>query len=94
MLYILKHKCDTLLTTTNYLADISPYGHVKWLQTDNGTEFTSEPFQQLLVLNRLKHYQSAPYSPHIFGTTCFYVQNKTKLDPRCGQKASLSAMIN
>ena len=43
-----------------YLADITPY--VKCLQTDNGTEFTSEPFQWLLVLNRIKHEQSASYS--------------------------------
>ena len=61
MLYFLKHKSDTLFTTKKYLA---PYGHVKCLQTDNGTEFTSESFQWLLVLNRIKHEQSALYSPH------------------------------
>ena len=27
-------------------------------------EFTSEPFKQLLVLNRIKHEQLAPYSLH------------------------------
>ena len=64
MLYFLKHKSNTLLTTTKYLADITPYGHVKCLQTDNGMEFTSEPFQQLLMLNRIKRKRSAPYSPH------------------------------
>ena len=64
MLYFLKHKSDTLLTKKRYLADITPYGHVKCLQIDNGTEFTPEPFQQLLVLNRIKHEQSAPYSLH------------------------------
>ena len=66
MLYFLKHKYDTLLTTKKYLADITPHGHVKCLRTDNGTEFTSEPFQQLL--NRIKHMLSAPYSPHQNGT--------------------------
>ena len=55
MLYFLKHKSDTLLATMKYLADITPYSRVKCLWTDNGTEFTSEPFQQLLVLNRIKH---------------------------------------
>ena len=60
MLYFLKHMSDTLLTTTKYLADIAPYGHIKCLQTDNSMEFTSEPFQCLLVLNRIKHGQSAP----------------------------------
>ena len=68
MLYFLKHKSDTLSTTTKYLSDIAPYGHVKCLQTDNGTEFTSETFQQLLVLNRIKYEQSAPYFPHQNGT--------------------------
>ena len=68
MLYFLKYKCHTLLVTTIYLADIAPYGHVKCLRTDNGTKFTSEPFQRLLVLNRIKHEQSPPYSPHQNGT--------------------------
>ena len=68
MLYFLKHKSDTLLATMEYLADIAPYGHVKCLRTDNGTEFTSEPFQRLLVLNRIKHEQLAPYSPYQNGT--------------------------
>ena len=68
MLYFLKHKSDTLLTTKKYLADIVPYGHVKCLRTDNGTELISEPFQWLLVLNRIKHERSASYSPHQNGT--------------------------
>ena len=50
MLYFLKYKSDTLLATTKNLADIVPYGHEKCLQTDNGMEFTSEPFQRLFVL--------------------------------------------
>ena len=33
MLYFIKHKSDTLLATTKYLADIDTYGHVKFLQT-------------------------------------------------------------
>ena len=68
MLYFLKHKSDTLFTTKKYLADIAPYGHVKCLRMDNGTEFPSEPFQWLLVLNRIKHKRSAPYSLHQNGT--------------------------
>ena len=64
MLYFLRHKSNTLLATMKYLADITTYGPVKCLQTDNETEFTSEPFQRLFVLNRIKHKQSAPYSPH------------------------------
>ena len=68
MLYFSKQKSDTLLTTMKYLTDIAPYGHKKCLWTDNRMEFTSEPFQRLLVLNRIKHEQSAPYSPHQNGT--------------------------
>ena len=63
ILYFLKHKSDTLLATMKYLVDIASYSHVKCLRTDNRMEFTSEPFQRLL-LNRIKHKQSAPYSPH------------------------------
>ena len=33
MLYFLKHKSNTSLTTKKYLADIIPYGHVKCLLT-------------------------------------------------------------
>ena len=64
MLYFLKHKSDTLLAIMKYLADIAPYGHVKCLRTVNEIEFTSEPFQRLLLLNRIKHELSAPYSLH------------------------------
>ena len=64
MLYFLKHKSNTLLAKKKYLADFVPYSHVKRLRTDNGTELISEPFQQLVVHNRIKHKQSAPYSPH------------------------------
>ena len=68
MLCFLKHKSDTLLTTKKYLANIAPYGYVKCLWMDNGTVFTSETFQQLLVDNCIKHQRSAPYSPHQNGT--------------------------
>ena len=64
LLYFLKHKSNTLLATKKYLAGVAPYGYVKCLRTDNGTVFTSEPFQRLLVLNRTKHNQSACYFPH------------------------------
>ena len=47
MLYCLKHKSATLLTTMKYLANIAPYSHVKCLLTNNGMEFTSEPFSMI-----------------------------------------------
>ena len=64
MLYFLKHKSKNLLTTKIYLVDIALYSHVKCLRTDNGTEFTSETFQQLLVDNQIKHQKSTLYWLH------------------------------
>ena len=46
---------DTLLTTKKFLADITPYGHVKSLRADKGTDFTSETFQRLLFENRINN---------------------------------------
>ena len=68
MLYFLKHKSDTFLATKKYLPDIAPYGHVKCLRADNRMEFTSEPFQWLLVHYRIKHERSTAYSLHQNGT--------------------------
>ena len=68
MLNFLKHKSDFLLVTKKYLTDIAPYSHGNCLRTSNEAEFISEPFQRLHVLNRIKHEQSVPYSPHQNGT--------------------------
>ena len=63
--YISKNRNPTLCSLQRNISLTSPlYGHVKFLRTDNRMEFTSEPFQRLLVLNRIKHERSAPYSPH------------------------------
>jgi len=67
-LYFLKQKSDTVAATERFLADVAPYGDVKRLKSDNGTEYTSGEFQSLCVRNRIKHEQSAPYSPHQNGT--------------------------
>jgi len=68
---------------SKFLADIAPYGKVKILsfhedsfpsgdvkrvRSDNGGEFTSAEFSDLLVNNQIKHEKSAPYSPHQNGT--------------------------
>ena len=74
--YSLKNKSDTLLATTKYQVDITPYGYVKCLRTDNGTEFTSDPFQRLLVFIRIKHEQSALYSPHQNSHGAVYFQRQ------------------
>ena len=66
--YFLKSKSDTVQATERFLADIAPYGEVKCIRSDNGTEFTSGDFQTLLTKNRIRHERSAPYSPHQNGT--------------------------
>lgn len=68
LVYFLRSKSDTVKATERFLADIAPYGEVKCIRSDNGTEFTSQDFQTLLRQNRIKHETSAPYSPHQNGT--------------------------
>lgn len=67
--YFLKSKSDTTAAFQRYLADISPYGHVKCVRTDGGGEFMSREFKNILTLNRIKHEQCSPYSPHQNGTS-------------------------
>ena len=66
--YLLKNKSDTLAATEKFLADSTPFGQVKCIRSDNGSEFTSNAFKTLLVKNKIKHETSAPYSPHQNGT--------------------------
>ena len=66
--YFLKHKNDTVQALENFLADIAPFGKVKRIRSDNGTEFTNRSFKSLLLKNGIKHELSAPYSPHQNGT--------------------------
>lgn len=81
--YFLREKSDATRATEKFLADITPYGKVKTLsfhedifpsgeikrvRSDNGGEFTSQEFGDLLTKNKIKHEKSAPYSPHQNGT--------------------------
>lgn len=66
--YFLMSKTDTVQATERFLADIAPYGEVKRIRSDNGTEFKNRDFQTLLRKNRIRHETSAPYSPHQNGT--------------------------
>ena len=67
-IYFLKQKSDTVEATERFLADIAPFGRVKRIRSDNGTEFTSRKFRSLLRINSIKHETSVPYSPHQNGT--------------------------
>lgn len=66
--YFLKSKNDATAATAKFLADMAPFGHVKRLRSDNGTEFTCSDFKSLLISNRIKHEMSSPYAPHQNGT--------------------------
>ena len=64
----LKNKNDTIQATEKFPADTAPYGKIKCVRSDNGTEFMGENYQELLSKNGIKHETSAPYSPHQNGT--------------------------
>jgi hypothetical protein len=67
-LYFLRKKCDTPDLFKRFLAYVSPYGKVKRLRSDNGTEYTSAETQSVLVQHFIKHERFAPYLPHQNGT--------------------------
>lgn len=66
--YFLKKKSDAVQATEKFLADVSPYGKVKCMRSDNAAEFTGGDFQALLRKSKIRHETSAPYSPHQNGT--------------------------
>jgi len=66
--YFLKNKSDAVEATERFLADSTPFGKVKCLRSDNGTEYTSQAYRSLLRRHCIKHDTSAPYSPHQNGT--------------------------
>ena len=55
MIFFVRNKSDTLRATQKFLADSSPYGKVKSIRSDNGTEFTSKVFENLLMKHSIKH---------------------------------------
>ena len=66
--YFLNRKNDVIGATKKFLADISPFGAIKRLRSDNGTEYTSGEFKNLMIENKICQEFSAPYSPHQNGT--------------------------
>ena len=68
MTYFLKQKSNTVKATKRFLSDCAPFGKIKRLRSDNGTEFTSKEFQALIMESKIYHEKSAPHSPHQNGT--------------------------
>lgn len=56
--YFLKKKSDTVQATEKFLADASPYGNVRCIRSDNGTEFMCGDFQALMRKNKIRHVSS------------------------------------
>ena len=75
-LYFCKQKSDVTQCLEKFLADVSPVGRVKHLldisgvdevkklRSDGGGEYMGKQFKDVLIKNKIKHEQSAPYSPH------------------------------
>ena len=68
MCYFLRCKSDAVEAMQNFIADMSPYGTIKSIRTDQGGEFISKEFKKLLRENKIKHEMSSPHSPHQNGT--------------------------
>ena len=54
-----------------FIADDALYGKVKNLcrmRSDNGGEYVSQEFEEVLTDNKIRHEFSAPYTPHQNGT--------------------------
>ena len=54
--------------TLNFFEDVFPAGDVQKMRSDNGGEYISKEFREILVNHSIKHELSAPYSPHQNGT--------------------------
>ena len=77
VVYFLKNKSDATAAAAKFIASMAPYGEIKRLRCDNGTEYTASCFKDLLINNKIKQEFSAPFSSHQNGTaergwkTCF-----------------------
>ena len=66
--YFLRQKSDTTQATAQFMADVAHIGTVKRLRTDNGGEYISSDFKQLMRDHCVKHEMSAPHTPSQNGT--------------------------
>ena len=66
--YFLRNKSDASGAFEKFIADSSPYGSIRRLRSDGGTEFTSNVFRNIAISNKIKQEFSCPQSPHQNGT--------------------------
>ena len=62
-LYV-KNKSDALKAFEKFIAAISLYRNLKYVRTDQRTEFTSGAFESVLIKNKNNPQKTSPYSPH------------------------------
>ena len=71
-IYFLKNKSDAPKALLKFLADIAPYikdkSQLARFRSDNGTEYTSKEFEDILIEHQIRHEFSAPYCPHQNGS--------------------------
>ena len=67
-LYLIKNKNDAHIALEQFIADVAPFGIVKCIRSDCGTEFTGKNFKDVLRQKGIAQQFSAPYSPHQNGT--------------------------
>ena len=75
-IYFIRKKSDASRALLKFLADVSPIGKVRnllnlvpdavirKLRSDNGGECMGAEFKNILIQNKIRHEQCAPYSPH------------------------------
>ena len=63
----MKNKSDTPQAMKQFIADHTVYGHIRKVRTDNGTEFLSHDFKNIMLDKNIRHEKSCPYSPHQMG---------------------------
>ena len=61
--YFMKQKSDAVIALEQFIADTQWIGKVKVLRCDQGTEFTSSKFKDVLRDNKIRQEFSSPHSP-------------------------------
>ena len=62
--YFLRSKDESHTALKQFIADVSPIGHIKEIHSDNGGEYLSEQFRDVLIENRIKQTTTASHTPY------------------------------